>query len=235
MILNKKILIVSECFYPEQSKANDIAIEWLKKGIEVDILTLAPTYPLGKIYSGYENKIFKKYKYDGLKIYRVRAITGYKDIFFKKLLRFINFMILGSFAAIFIGKKYDYVFGFNTGALTSMLPAVLINKIYKKPLMFWVQDIWPDSLYAYGLSKNFLSKFILNSFMKFMHSNINYVAISCRGFKDILVPYLKNNIKIEYLPNWPDELKFTNEKISLSKEEKIHFTFGGNIGKKQNF
>ena len=50
MIFNKKILIVSECFYPEQSKANDIAIEWLKKGFEVDILTLAPTYPLNLKY-----------------------------------------------------------------------------------------------------------------------------------------------------------------------------------------
>ena len=232
--MNKKILIVSECFYPEEFKVNNIAFDWQEKGFQVDILTLAPTYPLGKIFSDYKNKIFHKYEHNGLNIFRLRAVTGYKESFFKKILRFINFMILGSFAALFIGKKYDYIFGFNTGALTSMLPAVLINKIYKKPLMLWVQDIWPDSLYAYGLNKNIVSKFILNHFVKFMHSDINSVAVSCNGFKDRLKPYLKKNTKIEYLPNWPDELISSNQKISMSEEKKVHFTFAGNIGKQQN-
>ena len=57
-------------------------------------------------------------------------------------------MILGSIVAIFLGRKYDYVFGYNLGALTDMVPAILIRKLYRKPVLFWVQDLWPDSVYT---------------------------------------------------------------------------------------
>ena len=54
------------------------------------------------------------------------AVSGYRDSKFKKILKYLNFMLLGSIVSIFIGKKYDYVFGFNLGPLTDMLPAVII-------------------------------------------------------------------------------------------------------------
>jgi len=47
---SKKILIVTECFYPEEFKINDIALSWKDKGYDVDVLTLTPTYPLGKVF-----------------------------------------------------------------------------------------------------------------------------------------------------------------------------------------
>ena len=149
----KKILIVTECFYPEEFKINDVALSWKEKGFDVDVLTLAPSYPSGRIFPGYKNKIYSKYEWKGINIYRVYAVLGYKESRFKKILKYVNFMILGSLVSIFIGKKYDYVLGFNMSALTCMLPAVLIKKIYKKPLTFWALDIWPDSVYAYGLKK----------------------------------------------------------------------------------
>ena len=149
----KKILIVSECFYPEEFKINDVALGWKNYGHEVDVLTLFPTYPFGKIFSGYKNKLFYKENFKGINIYRIFAITGYRDSLVKKIFRYLNFMLIGSIVGIFIGKKYDYIFGWNGGALTDMLPAVIIKKLYKKPLMFWVQDVWPDSVYAYGFKK----------------------------------------------------------------------------------
>ena len=48
----KKILIVTECFYPEEFKINDVALSWKDKGYDVDVLTLIPTYSLGKVFEG---------------------------------------------------------------------------------------------------------------------------------------------------------------------------------------
>ena len=137
----KRILIVTECFYPEEFKINEIALVWKEKGYAVDILTQNPTYPLGKTFDGYKNKWYFKDEYNGMTVYRVKAVTGYKESLFKKLLKYITFMFLGSIVALFIGRKYDYVFGFNMSALTGMVPAVLIKKLYNKPLTFWAQDI----------------------------------------------------------------------------------------------
>ena len=34
---DKKILIVSECFYPEEFKINDVAISWIEKGFDIEL------------------------------------------------------------------------------------------------------------------------------------------------------------------------------------------------------
>jgi len=231
---NKKILIVTECFYPEEFKINDVAIAWKEKGYDVDILTTVPTYPESKIYDGYKNKFYQKDNWKGINIYRVKAVTGYKTSLLKKLLKYFSFMIFGSLIAIKVGKKYDYIFGFNMSALTGMVPAVLIKKLYKKPLMFWAQDIWPDSVYAYGFKKTKILSFCLDNFVKFMYHNITSIAISGKGFEKMLKPYTKENLEFNYLPNWADDLNMNMQAIELSSTPKVHFTFAGNVGKVQN-
>jgi glycosyltransferase involved in cell wall biosynthesis len=234
LIKNKKILIVTECFYPEEFKINDVALSWKNKGYDVDVLTLAPTYPLGKVLSGYKNSFFRKDEYQGINIFRLRAVTGYRDSGIKKILKYINFMVFGSITAIFIGRRYDYVFGFNLGSLTDMLPVVVIRKLYKKPVMFWVQDVWPDSVYAYGFKKTRVLSALLNYFVKFIHHNITAIAISSKGFERKLEPYIKKGLKFGYAPNWADDLNMDMNPIALSTTQKVHFTFAGNIGKVQN-
>jgi len=230
----KKILIVTECFYPEEFKINDVALSWKGKGYDVEVLTLAPTYPLGKVFLGYKNGFFRRDEYQGINIFRMHAVTGYRDSTVKKIFKYINFMIFGSIVAIFIGRRYDYVFGFNLGSLTDMLPAVVIRKLYKKPTMLWVQDVWPDSVYAYGFKKTKILSTLLDAFVKFMYHNITAIAISSRGFESKLEPYIKKGLKFGYAPNWADDLNMDMSPITLSKTQKVHFTFAGNIGKVQN-
>jgi glycosyltransferase involved in cell wall biosynthesis len=230
----KKILIVTEYFYPEEFKINDVALSWKVKGYDVDVLTLVPTYPLGKIFPCFKNGFFRKDEYQGINILRVHAVTGYKDSKVKKIFKYLNFMIFGSIVAIFIGRRYDYVFGFNIGSLTDMLPAVVIRKLYKKPTMFWSQDVWPDSVYAYGYKKTKILSTLLDAFVKFMYHNITAIAISSKGFESKLAPYIKKGLKFNYAPNWADDLDMDMDSIALSTTQKIHFTFAGNIGKVQN-
>ena len=161
----KKRIIVSEVFYPEEFKINELALEWKNKGYEVDILTIVPSYPASEIYSGYENKWFQKEVWNDINIFRVKAVTGYKSSLFKKLLKYFAFMFIGSIVSLKIGKKYDYIFGFQVGPLTSMIPAVILKQFYKKSVTLWIQDIWPDSVYAYGFKKTKILEFFLNNFV----------------------------------------------------------------------
>jgi len=233
--MSKKILIVTECFYPEEFKINDVALSWKDKGFDVDVLTLSPSYPLGKIYPGYKNKIYSKCEWQGINVYRVHAVLGYKDSTFKKILKYVNFMILGGIVSLFIGKKYDYVLGFNMSALTGMLPAVLMGKFYKKPVTFWALDIWPDSIYAYGFKKTKALAYFLDKFVKFMYHNIDNIALSSKGFESKLKPYTRSDLTFNYLPQWADYLDENLASVTLGKAKGVtHFTFAGNIGKVQN-
>lgn len=231
----RKILIVTECFYPEEFKINDIALSWKGRGYDVDVLTLTPTYPLGKVFPGFKNSFFQRGEFQGVNIFRVRAVTGYKDSAIKKILKYVNFMIFGSVAAILLGRRYDYVFGFNMSALTSMLPAVLIRQLYKKPTTFWVQDVWPDSVYAYGFKKTKVLSTSLNVFARLMYRNIDSIAISGKGFESKLAPYVEKGVTFHYLPNWADDLGGGSALRNLGGSDgTTHFTFAGNIGKVQN-
>ncbi len=231
---NKKILIITEYFYPEEFKINEIALTWKEKGYDVDVLTTVPTYPESEIYNGYKNKFYQKEVWHDINIYRVKAVTGYKTSLFKKLLKYFSFMIIGSIVSIKIGKKYDYVFGFNVGALTSMVPAVILKQFYKKPVTLWVQDIWPDSVYAYGFKKTKVLKYFLNGFVKYVYKNTSNFSISAKGFEQKIIPYINEDKEIKYLPNWADYLNKDLELFKFSKNDKVHFTFAGNIGTVQN-
>lgn len=232
--MSKKILIVTEYFYPEEFKINEVAQEWKNKGYAVDILTQNPTYPHGKIFENYKNKWFSKESYEGMTVYKVKAITGYKTSLFKKLLKYFSFMILGSIVSLKIGKRYDYILGFDIGALTGMVPAVILKQFYKKTVTIWIQDIWPDSVYAYGFKRTKILEFFLNGFVRYVYRYTSNFAISAKGFEKKILLYLDSSKEIFYAPNWGDYLNKDLEKFSFSADNKIHFTFAGNIGRVQN-
>lgn len=232
--MKKKVLIVSEVFYPEEFKINELAIDWKNKGYDVDILTMVPSYPSSKIFHGYENRWYQKELWNGMNIYRVKAVTGYKNSLFKKLLKYFAFMFMGSIVSLKIGKRYDYIFGFDVGPLTGMIPAIILRQFYKKPVTLWIQDIWPDSVYAYGFKKNKILEFSLNALVKYVYKYTSNFAISAKGFEKKILPYLNSNKEILYAPNWADYLNKDLEKFSFSNDTKIHFTFAGNIGMVQN-
>jgi len=232
--VKKRILIVSECFYPEEFKINDLALFWAKKGYIVSVLTLTPTYPYGDIYPGYKNKIFQKDEYSNIQIYRIFSVLGYKKSLIRKILRYLVFMFLGGIISIYLGKKNDLIFGYNLGSLTDMVPVKLISIFYKKRTMLWVQDIWPDSIYAYGIKKTKLRDYVLNIFVKSIYRNIDFLALSSNGFKEKLGQYNQIKAKFLYAPNWPDDINNESKPIKFSLEKKIHFTFAGNLGKMQN-
>ena len=234
VLVLKKILIVTEYFYPEEFKINEVALEFTKKGYYVDILTNNPTYPHGEVFRNYKNKLFSKETFQGMTVYRVKTITGYKTNVTKKIIKYLTFMILGSMVSLVIGKKYDYIFGFAGGALTGMLPAVILRQFYKKPVTLWVQDIWPDSVYAFGFKKTKVLEFLLNYFVKYIYRYSSNFAISSKGFENKILTFVNNSKEILYAPNWADYLDKNLESFSFSEEKKIHFTFAGNIGAIQN-
>ncbi|MBE0497145.1 MAG: glycosyltransferase family 4 protein [Campylobacterales bacterium] len=233
-MLKKKILIVTECFYPEEFKINELALAWKNKGCDIDVLTMVPTYPKSEVFDGYKNKWFQKDNWNGITIYRVRAVEGYRTSLFKKLLKYFAFMFMGSVVSLRIGKKYDYIFGFQVGPLTAMVPAIILKQFYKKPTTLWIQDIWPDSVYAYGFKKSKILEFLLNNLVKYVYRCTSNFAISAKGFEEKILPYLESKKEILYAPNWADYLDKDLEKFEFSGDDKIHFTFAGNIGSVQN-
>jgi len=231
---NNSVLIITERFYPEEFGINDLAQAWQAKGYEVAVLTQAPSYPFDRVYEGYRNKLFQTEKWQGIKVYRIFSLMGYKKGVFLKVLNYLCFAFFASLVSLFVGRKHEKVFVYHIGPLTQAIPAALIKKLFGKQIHIWTLDIWPDSVYAYGFKEKAISKKLLESFVKTIYENCATVFISCKGFKWKIEKYVPG-AKIIFSPQWaPDELNFDRVIPHESLKGGFNFTFAGNIGKAQN-
>lgn len=229
-----KILVVTEYFYPEEFIINDLAAYWVSNGIQVDALTQIPSYPLGKVFKGYKNKFFSVDSWNGINIFRVFAVTGYRESVIYKLLKYLSFALAGTLVALFKAKNYDRLFVFQPGPLTLALPAIIAGWFHNIPVVIWTQDVWPDSVYAYGFRRRKLFSWFLDSFVSFIYSHCDMVFVSCEGFRNKISPYSKEK-PIYYFPNWPSVTsKPDGASESQCLSDKFNFTFAGNVGKVQN-
>jgi glycosyltransferase involved in cell wall biosynthesis len=229
---DKKILIIGEAFYPEDFIINDLAMEWSNQGYHVEVLTRNPSYPFGKIFEGYKNKIYQKTHFEDILVHRVFVFQGYQTSKFIKILNYLSFVFFASCVALFLGKKFDKVFVYQTGPLTVALPGILIRILYRKPLTIWTQDLWPYTVFAYGFKRTPILEKFLNKLVSFVYNNSDSIAVSCEGFSKKLETYLKMPKSVLWVPNWPIIDRKADHSINLPGE--FNFTFAGNIGRVQN-
>ena len=228
------VLIITERFYPEEFGINDLAHAWQAKEYEVAVLTQTPSYPFDKVYEGYKNKLFQTEKWQGIKIYRVFSLMGYKKGVLLKVLNYLCFAFFASLVSLFVGKKYNRVFVYHIGPLTQAIPAILIKKLFGKKIYIWTLDIWPDTVYAYGFREKVISRPLLDLFVKTVYKNCEAVFVSCKRFVQKIHKYTPK-ATILFCPQWtPDELIFEGVAPHESLKGDFNFTFAGNIGKVQN-
>ena len=148
---------MTQYFFPENFKSNDIAFELTKKGFEVDVLVGIPNYPEGKYFKGYSLFHKRTEKINGVRVYRVfQTPRGRKCTGFRLSLNYLSYMLCASFWAIFLAifKNYDCVIVHQPSPITQAIPAIILKRIQNIPLYTWVLDIWPDSIISGSGIKN---------------------------------------------------------------------------------
>lgn len=235
----KNILIISPHFYPNDFKCNDVAFELVRHGHAVTVLTDIPNYPKGKFFDGYG--YFKK-RYEninGVRVIRTGVIPRGNGSGLMIALNYISFLCTAFFRAFFMGlfRQYDTIIVHQLSPVTVGIPAAVIKKMQKKAkLLFWVLDLWPESLQEAGGINN---KYILGTFewvAKFCYRNSDKILISSKGFKKSICEKGDFADKIVYFPNWAEaSLSGNLDYIIPELSEGFKVMFAGNIGKAQDF
>ena len=233
-----KILIVTQYFWPENFKINDLALGLKDNGHEVEILTCKPNYPSGKFTLGYTFFNRRVEYWNNIKIHRSGVIPRGNGNGVHLFLNYISFAFLGSIRALFIRSEFDKIIVFQPSPVTVGIPAILAKYIFKAPIYFWVQDLWPASINAGGGVKN---KFIIKIFdwiTRIIYSHSTKILVQSKAF----IPYILNqNIdikKLEYYPNTTEifyQFNHPNPKLVTSLPNGFKIIFAGNIGEAQSF
>ncbi|PRD51956.1 glycosyltransferase family 4 protein [Sphingobacterium gobiense] len=230
-----RILIVSQYFWPENFRINDIALGLKDRGHEIVILTGLPNYPGGKLFKGYNNK--PKFEvWNGIKIYRSRLVTRGNGRGLRLFLNYISFAFWGTITVLRIKEKIDSILVFEPSPVTVGIPAIAAKYIFKAHIAFWVQDLWPASLSAAGGVTNRSVLYFFDKLTRWIYKESRYVLVQSRAFNEYILKQGVQRQKIEYLPNTTEDFYFPKEALKyediLPKGFKIFFA--GNLGEAQS-
>lgn len=233
-----RVLLVTQYFYPENFKSNDIALELTKRGHKVTVLTGLPNYPEGKIHENYGFFKNTKEKYQGVNVIRTWLVPRGKGGGIRLFLNYFSWAFFASIKAFFLSfqKKFDVILVHEPSPITQGFPAIVVKKIQKIPLHFWVLDLWPESLTSAGGINN---KYVLSFFtkmVKYIYNNSDKILVSSKGFKDSIVAKGNYNDKLVYFPNWAEDsiLKGNSNYPIPNLPKGFKIIFAGNIGVAQD-
>ena len=228
------ILILSHYFWPENFKINDLASNLNKKN-NVFVLTGNPSYPKKEIFNKVDKRKIDKFK--NIEIIRVPVIPRGKSkvsILFNYISFLLSLSIIGTIKIL--KKKIDVLLVFGTSPPTVMIPAIIISKIKKAKVIFWVLDLWPETLISMKIITN---KFLLNIikvYVSYIYNFSDLVFAQSNEFVKQIKKYCKNKKKIIYFPTWSDlNYKKNISKSKFFKKDYFYVTFAGNIGDAQDF
>lgn len=228
-----KILVITQYFWPEEFRINDICKGIKESGHEVEVLTGLPNYPTGKIFNGYS--YFKRgaKDYEGIKIRRVGMIPRGKNNSIMLALNYLSFMVSASIRAVpLMFNKYDRVFVFQVSPLTTAIPAIILSKVKKIPSYIYVQDLWPETFYSIVNISNEKMRKVMKKVCNKIYDAFDKLLIASQGYEEILVKEGIDKGKLEYFPQWAEDFYSNNAVIKESEEFVV--TFAGNIGKAQS-
>ena len=177
-----KILVVTERFWPEEFLVNDFVRALRERGYAVEVLTQVPSYPFDKIYDGYENKHLQTTYWEGLPVHRVNTWFGYNKSANRKILNYLHFAWRTFWWAVLRGRRYDRVIVVHTAALTMSSSVYAMKLLWRRHIVIWTQDLWPDAVWGYGIRKTAMREQVLNCFVRSIYACCDRIAVSCPSY-----------------------------------------------------
>jgi len=210
-----KMLFITDNFPPEvnapATRTYEHAKEWMKnKDVEVTIVTCAPNFPHGKVYEGYKNRFYQKENLDGIEVIRVWSYITSNSGFLKRVLDYVSFGIMAFFVGLF--KKHDIIIATSPQFFTTWA-AWGISKIKRKPWIFELRDLWPESIKTVGAMKQGKAIEFLEKIEIGLYKSSDKVIAVTDAFKTNLINRGIDKEKIEVVTNGSNvELFYPREK-----------------------
>ncbi|GCF93296.1 glycosyltransferase WbuB [Enterococcus florum] len=229
--MSKRLLVVSQYFYPEQFRINDICETWVSKGYDVTVLTGIPNYPKGNFYDGYGIRKKRNENYNGIEIIRIPIIPRKKSGFMMGL-NYLSFVFSGILWGLFNKKQFDAVFIYEVSPMTQAIPAIKIAKRLNVPCYIYVMDLWPENFEIItGITSPFMIK-PLEKMVDYIYKNCKKIFTASKSFKENIQQRGIPANKVFYWPQYAEEFYRPVDRKSseIFQDEKKNIIFAGNIG-----
>jgi glycosyltransferase involved in cell wall biosynthesis len=239
-----RILVVTQYFWPENFRINDLVAELVRRGHEVTVLTGLPNYPAGALFPEFASDRGAFATYEGATIVRVPLVMRGGGGGVRLFANYLSFAFSASLLGAWRLRRHpvDAIFVFEPSPITVGLPAVLIGWIKRAPVTLWVLDLWPETLVALGVVRSRLLLGLVSRMVRFIYDRCALVLVQSRGFVPAVLRHSGRPDaaqRTRYFPSWSEPLATDNAAEAAPevpwRRDLFTVVFTGNVGEAQDF
>lgn len=233
-----RVLLFTQWFEPEPTfKGLVFARELVAQGFEVEVVTGFPNYPGGKLYPGYKMKLLQRELIDGVHVTRLPLYPSHGQSGVGRLFNYISFAASILLYGLFRAKKPDVIYAYHP-PLTVGIAAALVRLFRRVPVVYDVQDMWPDTLKATGMFSNEKLLKVVSRVCDWVYAHVDQIVVLSPGFKQLLIERGVPSQKIDVIYNWCAEglvrSSSSNPPPNFPETSAFRILFAGNMGKAQS-
>lgn len=233
-----RVLVLSQCYWPEAFRINEVVESLQKAGCHVSVLTGQPNYPDGVTFPGYRAWRFGSQQHQaGYTIYRVPLVPRGAGTAIRLIANYLSFIVSACVLGPWLlrGQRFDVIFVYGTSPILQAVAAILLKWVKHAPLVVWVQDLWPQSLEATAFVRNQLILRVVAAAVRWIYRRSDLLLVQSQAFVPA-VRAMAGRTPVEYHPN-PGELAFGKVQLldapELVLEPEFNVVFAGNLGRVQ--
>ena len=234
-----RVLIVTQYFWPENFRINDVALGLQERGHEVTVYTGKPNYPGGSFFPGYGIFARPHERYHGISVIRVPLLPRGDGGRMRLALNYLSFALLASLMApLRCRGDFDVILVHEPSPITVGVPALVLKALKGTPLLFWVLDLWPESVAAAGAVRSARMLGWIGRLVRFIYRHCDRILVPSRGFVANVLAAGGSEERIRYFPNWAEPVfvvRPSSEPPPAILPNGFRVMIAGNVGAAQDF
>lgn len=231
-----KVLLLTQWYDPEPTfKGQAFARELRRQGHEVQVITGFPNYPGGRVYPGYRMRAVQREWVDGVEVCRVALYPSHDGSGLRRALNYISFAASSCLFGVFAARKADVIYAYHP-PLTVGMSAALIGLLRRMPVVYDIQDMWPDTLKATGMLNNARALALIGRICLWVYRRSRSLVVLSPGFRKLLLERGVPADKVSVIYNWCDASALcapTNPHVPEVMRGRFNVVFAGTMGKAQ--
>lgn len=235
------LLVISQYFWPENFRINDLVADFVEKGHEVTVLTGLPNYPEGQVFEAYRRNPRGFDTYAGARVVRVPMLARGQGAL-RLALNYFSFALCASLWGGWRlrGQPVDVILVYEPSPVTVGIPGAVLRWLKRAPMAFWVLDLWPETLRAVGVVRSARGLRLVGRLVQWIYRRCDLILAQSRSFIPQIRGYAGDRPRIAYFPSWAESL-FAGSDHAVPAPElgavpgSFTVVFAGNIGEAQDF
>jgi glycosyltransferase involved in cell wall biosynthesis len=232
----RRVLFFTQWYEPEPAFKGQVFAQALaERGYDVEVVTGFPNYPHGKVYPGYRLRLFQRECVGGVTISRVPLYPSHDRSAFRRVINYISFAASLTIYGIFFARRGDVIYAYHP-PLTVGLAAILVGAVRRIPLVYDIQDLWPDTLRATGMIRSESVLRVVSLACQLVYSRAQHITVLSSGFKKRLESRGVPPSKVSVVMNWADEVGLRHPSAGFVSDQLLppfRLMFAGNMGNAQ--